>query len=144
MVDFKASYSRANALEFLDKFLPDDFQKFDEEIKVDFKSQFIQSIIKIGEVSSLEDTHIYEITHESENDPRVSLSKDSFRLLANFNVRKALILFVSKSSPNYRLSLVTVDLKWESGARVKREYSNPRRSSFFSAQMQGYILHKIF
>ena len=131
MIDFKAPYSRADALEFLDKFLPEDFQKFDEEIKVDFKPQCIRRISKIGEVPSLENTHIYEITHEAENDPRVSLSKDSFRLLAHFNVRKALIFFVSKNSPNYRLSLVTVDLKWESGARVKREYSNPRRYSFF-------------
>ncbi len=131
MVDFKSPYSRTSASEFLDKFLPDDFQKYDEEIKVDFKPQFIRSIKKLGEVSSLENTHIYEITHESENDPRVSLSKDSFRLLANFNVRKALIFFVSQNSLNYRLSLVTVDLKWESGARVKREYSNPRRYSFF-------------
>jgi len=131
MVDFKASYSRANALEFLDKFLPEDFQRHDEEIKLDFKPQFIRSIRKIGEVASLENTHIYEITHESENDPRVSLSKDSFRLLAHFNVKKALIFFISKTSPNYRLSLVTVDLKWESGANVKREYSNPRRYSFF-------------
>ena len=131
MVDFKAPYSRADALEFLDKFLSEDFQKFDEEIKVDFKPQCIRRISKIGEAPSLENTHIYEITHESENDPRVSLSKDSFRLLAHFNVRKALIFFVSENSPNYRLSLVTVDLKWESGARVKREYSNPRRYSFF-------------
>ena len=131
MVDFKFPYGRVSALEFLDKFLPDDFQKCDEEIKLDFKPQFIRSIRKIGEVASLEDIHIYEIIHESENDPRVSLSKDSFRLLANFNVRKALIFFVSKSSPNYRLSFVTVDLKWESGTRIKREYSNPRRYSFF-------------
>lgn len=131
MVDFKAPYSRASAVEFLDKFLPDDFQRYDEEIKLDFKPQFIRHIRKIGEVASLENIHIYEIIHESENDPRVSLSKDSFRLLANFNVRKALIFFVSQNSPNYRLSLVTVDLKWESGARVKREYSNPRRYSFF-------------
>jgi len=131
MVDFKAPYSKTSALEFLDKFLPDDFQKIDEDIRVDFKPQFIRSIRKIGEVSSLENIHIYEIIHESENDPRVSLSKDSFRLLANFNVRKALIFFVSQNSSNYRLSFVTVDLKWESGSRVKREYSNPRRYSFF-------------
>ncbi|GAI02729.1 unnamed protein product, partial [marine sediment metagenome] len=41
------------------------------------------------------------------------------------------ILFVSESSLNYRLSLVTIDLKWEEGRRVKKEYSNPHRYSFF-------------
>jgi adenine-specific DNA-methyltransferase len=131
MINFKAPYNKEEAVSFLGQFLPDDFQKANEEIKVDFKPQFIRNIRKIGEVSSLENLHIYEIIHESENDPRVSLSKDSFRLLAHFNVRKALIFFVSQNSPNYRLSLVTVDLKWESGAKVKREYSNPRRYSFF-------------
>jgi len=131
MVNFKAPYNEEEAVSFLGQFLPDDFQKASEEIKVDFKPQFIRHIRKIGEVPSLENLHIYEIIHESENDPRVSLSKDSFRLLAHFNVRKALIFFVSQNSPNYRLSLVTVDLKWESGAKVKREYSNPRRYSFF-------------
>lgn len=131
MANFKAPYNKENALSFLDKFLPEDFQQFDEKIEVDFKPQFIRSIKKIGEAPSLDNLHIYEINHESENDPRVSLSKDSFRLLAHFNVKKALIFFVSKTSYNYRLSLVTVDLKWESGVRVKREYSNPRRYSFF-------------
>ncbi len=75
--------------------------------------------------------NIYEITHQSENDPRISLSRDSFRLLAHYGIKRALILFASQNSPNYRLSLVTIDLKWEEGKRIKKEYSNPRRYSFF-------------
>ena len=75
--------------------------------------------------------NVYQITHHSENDPRISLSRDSFRLLAQYGIKRALILFISESSLNYRLSLVTIDLKWEEGRRVKKEYSNPRRYSFF-------------
>ena len=75
--------------------------------------------------------NVYQITHHSENDPRISLSRDSFRLLAQYGVKRALILFISENSLNYRLSLVTIDLKWDEGKRVKREYSNPRRYSFF-------------
>ncbi len=75
--------------------------------------------------------NVYQITHRSENDPRISLSRDSFRLLAQYGIKRALILFISKNSLNYRLSLVTIDLKWEEGKRVKREYSNPHRYSFF-------------
>jgi hypothetical protein len=75
--------------------------------------------------------NIYEITHQSENDPRISLSRNSFRLLAHYGIKRALILFISQNSSNYRLSLVTIDLKWEEGKRVQKEYSNPRRYSFF-------------
>jgi len=75
--------------------------------------------------------NVYEVNHRSENDPRISLSRDSFRLLAHYGIKRALILFISENSLNYRLSLVTIDLKWEEGMRVKREYSNPRRYSFF-------------
>jgi hypothetical protein len=110
--------------------LPEDFEEHDEKIEVGFQPKFIQNIVKIGEVRSLE-MNVYQITHHSENDPRISLSRDSFRLLAQYGIKRALILFISKSSLNYRLSLVTIDLKWEEGRRVKKEYSNPHRYSFF-------------
>jgi len=110
--------------------LPEDFEEYDEDIGVSFQSKFIKKIVKIGEVRSLE-MNIYQITHRSENDPRISLSRDSFRLLAQYGIKRALILFISENSLNYRLSLVTIDLKWEEGKRVKKEYSNPHRYSFF-------------
>jgi hypothetical protein len=110
--------------------LPEDFGEYDEKIGIDFQPKFIQKIVKIGEVRSLE-MNLYEVNHRSENDPRISLSRDSFRLLAHYGVKRALILFISENSLNYRLSLVTIDLKWEEGKRVKKEYSNPRRYSFF-------------
>jgi hypothetical protein len=110
--------------------LPEDFGEYDEKIGIDFQPKFIQKIVKIGEVRSLE-MNLYEVNHRSENDPRISLSRDSFRLLARYGVKRALILFISENSLNYRLSLVTIDLKWEEGKRVQKEYSNPRRYSFF-------------
>ena len=110
--------------------MPEDFEEYDEKIEVGFQPKFIQNIVKIGEVRSLE-MNVYQITHHSENDPRISLSRDSFRLLAQYGIKRALILFISENSLNYRLSLVTIDLKWEEGRRVKKEYSNPHRYSFF-------------
>ena len=110
--------------------MPEDFGEYDEKIGIDFQPKFIQKIVKIGEVRSLE-MNLYEVHHRSENDPRISLSRDSFRLLAHYGIKRALILFISENSLNYRLSLVTIDLKWEEGKRVQKEYSNPRRYSFF-------------
>ncbi len=131
IMDFRQPYSRSQYLSFFrNHLLPEDFEAHDEEIHVSFKPLHIQKISKIGEVRSLS-LNVYEIEHESENDPRVSISRDSFRFMAQYGVQKALILFISKNSRNFRLSLVTIDLKWEDGKRVEREYSNPRRYSFF-------------
>ncbi|MBU2540681.1 MAG: N-6 DNA methylase [Candidatus Omnitrophica bacterium] len=129
-MDFKVTYEREKYLDFFqNQFLPEDFESCDESIESQFKPQHISKVTKIGQVPSL-DLNIYEIKHHSENDPRVSLSRDSFRILAQYGVRRALAIFTSSSSSNYRLSLITIDLKLE-GRRVQKEYSNPRRYSFF-------------
>jgi type I restriction-modification system DNA methylase subunit len=128
-MDFQAPYNRTNYIDFLrNTLLPEDFEKADESIRLEFKPQYTRQVTKIGHSSSLE-MNVYEVEHGSENDPRVSLSKESFRLLAEHGQKRALVLFISKT-PNYRFSLVTVDLELE-GKKVKREYSNPRRLSFF-------------
>lgn len=130
-MDFKAQYNRNEYIDFFrSQLLPEDFRDHSEDIAVGFKSHLITKVIKIGEVPSLE-LLICEVSHPSENDPRVSLSRDTFRLLAQYGAKRALIIFNSENSQNFRLSLVTIDLKWKEGKRVQREYSNPRRYSFF-------------
>jgi adenine-specific DNA-methyltransferase len=130
-MDFKAPYNRNEYIDFFRRqLLPEDFQDHSEDIAVGFKSHLITKVVKIGEVPSLE-LLICEVSHPSENDPRVSLSRDAFRLLAHYGAKRALIIFNSENSQNFRLSLVTIDLKWEEGKRVQKEYSNPRRYSFF-------------
>jgi len=129
-MDFKAPYKRDVHLKFFqNQFLPEDFKLADEKL-LDFKPDRIKSAVKIGEVPSLE-LIVLESQHESENDPRVSLSRETFRLLANYGKQRALVIFTSKNSYNFRLSLVTIDLKWYEGTRVQKEYSNPKRFSFF-------------
>jgi len=111
---FSLPYNRQQYLKFFrDELLSEDFEICDEKIALDFQ------------------TNVYEITHQSENDPRISLSRESFRLLSQYGIKRALVLFVSENqSINYRLSLITIDLKWEEGTQVKKEYSNPHRYSF--------------
>ncbi len=130
-MDFKAPYNRSDYVNFFrSHLLPEDFRDHSEDVAIGFKAHFINNAVKIGEVLSLE-LHIYEVAHPSENDPRVSLSRDAFRLLAQYGAKRALIIFTSENSQNFRLSLVTIDLKWEEGRRIQKEYSNPRRYSFF-------------
>ena len=130
-MDFNAKYNRKAYLEFLSSdLLPEDFHRTDEHIEPVFTTDRLKTITQIGRCDSLE-LAVYEIQHESENDPRVTLSRETFKLLAELGNPRALVLFISQNSDNYRLSLVTVDLEWDKGSRVKKVYSNPRRYSFF-------------
>ena len=127
---FLNPYSRSEYKKFFqDNFLTDSFKIIEEEISPEFKPTFIKKAELIGRDKSLE-LEVYEIEHGSENDPRVGLSKDFFRLMANYGSKRALAIFHSPKSNHYRLSLATVDLSLE-GSKVIREYSNPRRYSFF-------------
>ena len=129
-MNFKEPYSKDDYLTFFqDKFLPDDFSIDEEKISLDFKTNHINHVTLLGKVSSL-DLSVYEVSHTSENDPRVSLSKDIFKVMRDYSVRNALILFTSENSENYRLSLATINFSIDD-KKVKKEYSNPRRYSFF-------------
>ena len=130
-MDFSAPYTRSTALEFLRNFLPNDFSASSgDAVEIGFTPQLIQNVTLLGTVPSLNNLKVYEVQHSSENDPRVTISRESFRLLAKHSARKALIFFVTDSSQNFRFSLVTVELDWKESGRIKREYSNPRRQSF--------------
>ncbi|MCK4885794.1 MAG: hypothetical protein KAS96_00335, partial [Planctomycetes bacterium] len=127
-MNFQDTYKRAAYLDFFrDTLLPEDFYITNEPI--DFQTDITKKVVKIGEVPSL-DLPVFEIKHKSENDPRVTLSKEAFRILANYGKQQALILFISTKAANFRLSLVTLDLKLE-GKKPKTAFSNPRRYSFF-------------
>ena len=133
MVDFSKKYDRSAYADFFkNSLLPDNYEETDE--KIDFKGKLghIDKIVKIGEVPDWK-LNVYEAEHASENDPRVTLSKDIFRLMINYGVERALVIFKSRNSSNFRLSLVTVNIKFgkERGKKVVKEYSNPRRYSFF-------------
>ena len=134
-INFNASYNRENWIEFLRiKLLPDDFQQNIENVKdsIDLKLNRFEKVTYLGE-SKLLNLSVYEVIHRSEYDPRVSLSKEAFRMLANFSKRKALIFFVPENPLNYRLSLITIDLGLE-GKTIQKFYSNPRRYSFLMGQ----------
>src|SRR3989338_4767723 len=91
-MDFKAPYNRSEYIDFFrSQLLPEDFRDHSEDITVGFKSHLITKVVKIGEVPSLE-LLICEVSHPSENDPRVSLSRDAFRLLAQYGAKRALII----------------------------------------------------
>lgn len=129
-MNFLNPYSRIDYKDFFqNKLLTDEFEFVEEELSLEFKPQYLKRVELLGRDKSLE-LDVYEILHDSENDPRVGLSKDIFRLMSKYGAKRALAILYSPHSNNYRLSLATVELSLE-GSKIKREYSNPRRYSFF-------------
>lgn len=129
-MNFQNPYIPADFINFLqNNFLTDDFISYEESLTIESNPKYFIKAELIGKDDTL-NLVVCEIEHNSEHDPRVGLSKELFRLMADYGYRKALVIFYSKKSQNYRLSLATIDLKNEDN-KVKKEYSNPRRYSFF-------------
>ena len=129
-MDFKLAYDRKKYLDFFqNSLLTDDFIPAEEELEIDVKTKYIDEVNLIGKVESL-DLRILEIKHNSEFDPRSSLTDESSNIMKNYNITNALAIFYSDKSDNYRLSLINIELKLD-GSRIKRIVSNKRRFSYF-------------
>lgn len=133
-MDFQKEFDKTAVLDFLiNKFLPERFEKNRESIAPSrifpASDHRIDEIEYIGESSEL-DLKLYVVRHRSEGDPRVTLSRETFRIMSKLGVQRALVVFHSANSSNYRLSLATITLAMK-GTKTEREYSNPRRYSFF-------------
>jgi len=129
-MDFTKAYNRAEWIEFLQtRFLPDDFKLFEEEnIKTEHSFKYINNVNLLGESESL-GLKVYEIHHTSAYDPRISLTRESFKLMNSYGEGKSLAIFTSPNDEQYRLSLITIDLSIEED-KIKKIFSNPRRFSF--------------
>ncbi len=133
--DFKARFNEEDFMGFVkNKMFPgsDFYWKRANYKTEDFALNRIKSITLLGRSEDF-DLAIYDMTHESENDPKVSLTREAFKFMRQ-NVEdstpNALIIFKSNNSDNYRLSLLTTDYN-KVGKKTEREISNPRRFSFY-------------
>lgn len=129
---FNHPYSRSEFIGFLKRFLPEDTQlNKQEKVLLTGKMNYARSVVRLGKCESFE-LSVYEIRHASKHDARVGLSRDAFRIVADEGVSRALVIFVpERSDDNYRFSLVELTLSWGDDDKLKRSYSDPRRSSYF-------------
>lgn len=127
-----SKYDREAWIDFLQsKLMPNDFKLKRQTINIAFRSRCIKpQAYWIGDCSSMDDLAVIEISHASEHDPRIGVSRDAFRLMAELNISKALFFFTSDNSNNYRFSLITLELKLV-GTDVKYSFSNPKRFSYY-------------
>lgn len=133
MINFNNPYNRTDFLHFLEHdFLPDDFIILEEKLEdLNFTTNFTIEATRLGVCRSM-GLDVYEILHSSSHDARVGIAQDAFRLMLNKSYNnRALIIFHSEESRQYRFSLLQIEaLQSDQSSRITRSFSNPRRYSF--------------
>lgn len=133
-MDFQSKYNRSNFLRFLrNNFLWDKFEESIEEATIlnNFKSSFFTKITKLWVVEDFDNLIVLEIEHKSKNDARISLTKDIFKLLRQYELewiirQHALVILKNPDSDQYRFSLLTTTYNED----FEEKLSNPKRYSF--------------
>ncbi|HAF07741.1 MAG: hypothetical protein XD76_0533 [candidate division TA06 bacterium 32_111] len=126
---FQEKYDREKFSLFLKDFLINYKQEPEE---IDLKEGFdkIKKLTFLGYDSRLDNLPVYEILHQSEKDPRVTLTRESFKVMRKLGRKNSLCIFLNKDSDNYRFSLIQIDFDINKG-KIETLYSNPRRYSFY-------------
>lgn len=127
-MNLKSSYQREDFLKFLNDFLP----SFQRDIRA-ANSAGSHSLTKshyLGRCPEL-DLEVYEFAHEGSGNKRVGLTRDGFRVMKNHAAYRALAVFYSEDTKDWRLSLMTASPDINPKGQVDLSFSNPRRYSFF-------------
>lgn len=133
-MDFQSRYDRNEFLKFLrNDFLWEKFEEHVEQTSItkEFKSSFFTSITKLWVVEEFDNLIVLEIEHKSKNDARISLTKDIFKLLRQFELewllrQNALVILKNSDTEQYRFSLLTTTYNED----FEEKLSNPKRYSF--------------
>lgn len=124
------AYNKEGFKEFLIDFLPDDLSLSEKELVIGDNYKNIKSGLVLGESKSL-GVKVFYLEHEKEKDPRVALTTEAFKILSENWAKKALVVFNSKNSENWRLSLMTISFDINEKNKIVSNLSNPKRKSFF-------------
>ena len=130
MMKFNQKYNKDIFGEFLREFLPEDYIEKEKDIAQVERCKIIDKVRELGYSKSL-DLYVLEMNHAKETDPRVSIATDAFRILANYGMDKALVIFKNNDSDNYRFSYLTITLDLNEKSKIVKKYSNARRYSFY-------------
>ena len=87
MIDFSISFQDFNYSKFLQEFLPEDLTLQKEDLLRQSYQKYITEGHILGTVKSLNLT-ILEFKQSGNHDPRVSLAKEAFRIMADHRIRR--------------------------------------------------------
>jgi hypothetical protein len=107
--------------DFLPDFVPD-------RRSVPKQGEIFPSVTYLGESEKLR-TSVLVITTTLGINSRISLTKASFKILKNFGIYRALIVYLNPDQTIWRLSLLTAQPIFHEG-KIIQSYSNPERHSY--------------
>lgn len=85
--------------------------------------------MKLGESISLS-TSVIVIRGTRNLSSRVTLTNNTFKILKNYGIYRALVVYLNEDDSVWRLSLLTATPTFDSSGKVIITYSNPRRHSY--------------
>ncbi|EKE05108.1 MAG: hypothetical protein ACD_19C00426G0130 [uncultured bacterium] len=131
MIKLDDKYEQLPFLELLKDLLPD----FEKDVrKIDVASfKVFESGNYLGKSKKL-DLQVFEVKHQSSNTARVAIATDGFRLMKQSAVYRAIIVFRTENSEDWRLSLMTLTPERNETGGVSVQVSNPRRYSYLLGQ----------
>lgn len=115
----------------VDNFFPEDFTPAEKELDISgFNFEKIKEVKYAGRSENLQ-IHFLVIKHTGTNDPRVTITRETFKIVKNYRFKNTIAIYFTDDSPNYRISLITMDIVQKTEKRVTEELSNPKRYSYF-------------
>lgn len=116
-------------------FLPDNFKQSEEELDISYlKFEKIKKVKHIGKSEKDEERpeiNLIVIEHTGTNDPRITITRETFKIVRSYGFKNTIAIYHTPDSPNYRISLITMDVVPVSDTKAKPEFSNPKRFSYF-------------
>ncbi len=123
---FDKPYNRSEFIRLIESKIFPTFQRIERPLEF-WKSTayFVDKwITQLWIVELDQKIYILEIEQKSSNDPRVTLTKDAFKILEYHWIDHAVVIFHCKDTDSYRLSLLTVTYEnWEKKTSPYKRYS---------------------
>lgn len=129
MIQLDQKYNREAFLVFLSGDFLSDFIQDIRPVSLESR-RAIHKANSLGASKEL-DLHIFEFEYSGSAKKRISLTKEAFQIMKQYASFRALAVFHSTDSDDWRLSLLTATPQITEKGGVAQTYSNPKRFSFF-------------
>ena len=139
MINLSSSFNEKEFEIFIRDFLPDYAQ---DRRAVPKQGEFFPSVTYLGESEKLR-TSVLVVETTLGINSRISLTKASFKILKNFNIYRALIVYLNPDQTIWRLSLLTAQPMLLDGKLIQ-SYSNPERHSYVLGSNVGVATARKF
>lgn len=123
-----AEYSREAFAGFL-RMLCSDFVSDVRSVTIPSAAKSVVEATHLGTSRDL-DLSVFELAHAGSSEKRVAFAADGFRVMRDSACFRALVVYRSMSSAEWRLSLMTATPQIDERGAVFTQLSNPRRFSF--------------